>query len=181
MAPKGSKGSNGIVEKAVQSVVMCLRTLKSSLDERMKCRINVLHPISTWLCEYTTFMMNRMEVGSDGKTAYERVKGKRCEVAGLEFAERGLYKYHGGKRMEKVNPRWGYGLFLGVRVRCNELIIVDGESQVIKYVRTVRRVPVEQRWGMKHLDWVSAPWKKGQGRQGGQRGLAGIRCEEGAG
>ena len=34
-APQGSKGSNGIVERAVQSVEQCLRTLKSSLDERM--------------------------------------------------------------------------------------------------------------------------------------------------
>ena len=46
MAPKGSKGSNGIVEKAVQSVEMCLRTLKSSLDERMKCKIDVMHPVN---------------------------------------------------------------------------------------------------------------------------------------
>ena len=34
-APQGSKGSNGIVERAVQSVEQCLRTFKSSLDERM--------------------------------------------------------------------------------------------------------------------------------------------------
>ena len=34
-APQGSKGSNSIVERAVQSVEQCLRTLKSSLDERM--------------------------------------------------------------------------------------------------------------------------------------------------
>ena len=33
LAPKGSKGSNGVVERAVQSVEQCLRTMKSSLDE----------------------------------------------------------------------------------------------------------------------------------------------------
>ena len=40
-APKGSKGSNGVVERAVQAVEQCLRTLKSSLDERMQVRIDV--------------------------------------------------------------------------------------------------------------------------------------------
>ena len=33
VSPKGSKGSNGVVERAVQSVEQCLRTMKSSLDE----------------------------------------------------------------------------------------------------------------------------------------------------
>jgi hypothetical protein len=49
--PKGSKGSNTIVDKAVQSVEQCLRTLKSSLDERMKVKIHVMHPVNAWLCE----------------------------------------------------------------------------------------------------------------------------------
>ena len=43
-------GSNGIVERTVQSVEQCLRTLKSSLDERMGVKIDVLHPVLTWLC-----------------------------------------------------------------------------------------------------------------------------------
>ena len=51
-ARQGSKGSNGIVERAVQSVEQCLRTLKSSLDERMGVNIDVLHPVLTWLCEF---------------------------------------------------------------------------------------------------------------------------------
>ena len=38
-APKGSKGSNGIVERAVQSTEQYLRTLKSALDERISFRI----------------------------------------------------------------------------------------------------------------------------------------------
>jgi hypothetical protein len=60
-------------------------------------------------------MMNRMEVANAGKTAFERRKGKRDEVAGLEFAEKVMWKYHPGKKMETVNHRWGYGLFVGIR------------------------------------------------------------------
>ena len=78
-APKGkmSKGSNGVIERAVQSMEQYLRTLKSALDERMRCRIDVKHPILTWLCEYAGYAMNRLEVSADGKTAYVRKQGRR--------------------------------------------------------------------------------------------------------
>ena len=150
-ARQGSKGSNGIVERAVQSVEQCLRTLKSSLDERMGVNIDVLHPVLTWLCEFVGYMVNHMEVASDGKTPYERVKGKRSEVMGLEFCEKVLWKYHPGKRMAKFDARWGYGLFLGVRSRSGELIVVDGERKEVKYVRTVKRILEEQRWDPNNL------------------------------
>ena len=99
--------------------------------------------------------MNRMEVASDGKAPYERVKGKRSEVMGLEFCEKVLWKYHPGKRVAKFDARWGYGLFLGVRSRCGELIAVDGESKEVKYVRTVKRIPEEQRWDPNNLEWIT--------------------------
>ena len=66
LAPKNSKGSNRVVKRAVQS-------LKSALDERMAVKIDTLHPVLTWLCEYAGLLLNRLEVSSDGKTSYERV------------------------------------------------------------------------------------------------------------
>jgi hypothetical protein len=152
------------VERAVQTMEQYLRTLKSALDERMGVRIDTKHPALTWLCEYAGYLVNRLEVSADGKTAYERCKGKRSEVMGLEFGGRVLWKYPmKGPKMEKINARWGYGLFIGVRVRSNELIIVDQETQDIKYVRTVRRVPEEQRWSASNLEWVQAvPWNRGK-------------------
>ena len=82
-APQVSKGSNGIVERAVQSVEQSLTTLKSSLDEWMGVKIDVLPLMLTWLCELVGYTMNRMEEASDGKTPYERVNGKRSEVMGF--------------------------------------------------------------------------------------------------
>ena len=81
----------------------------------------------------------------DGKTAYERCKEKKAQVLGLEYAEKVLWKLPTGAKMEKINAGWGCGLFIGVRAKSNELIIVDQETRDIKYVRTVRRVPLEQR------------------------------------
>ena len=49
---------------------------------------------------------------------YERAKGKKPSILGLEFGERVLWK-HGrlGAKMEKINARWSYGMFLGVKVK----------------------------------------------------------------
>ena len=61
--------------------------------------------------------------------------------------------------MEKVNARCGYGLFVGVRPKSSELIIIDGETKELKYVRTAKRVPEEQRWDSNNLEWISiVPW-----------------------
>ena len=153
-----------MIERTVQSMEQYLRKLKSALDERMGVRIDVKHPILTWLCEYAGYAMNRLEVSADGKTAYERNKGKKADVLGVEFGEKVLWKYGmKGPKIEKMNARWGYGLFIGVRTKSNELVVVDQETRDIKYVRTVRRVPEEQRWSADNLEWVRAvPWNMGQ-------------------
>ena len=71
---------------------------------------------------------------------------KKSDTLGVEFGEKVLCKFvPKGQKMEKINARWGYGLFIGVRVRSNELLVVDEETKDIKCVRTVRRVPEEQR------------------------------------
>ena len=63
--------------------------------------------------------------------------------------------------MEKLNVRWGYGLFLGVRVKSGDLIVADGESKELKYVRAVKRILEEQRWLADILEWRSAtPWNE---------------------
>ena len=83
----------------------------------MGVRVDVRHPVLTWLCDFVSYMMNRLEVASDGKTPYERTKGKKAEVLGLEFGEKVLWKHRSGRRMEKLNARWSYGIFLGVTPR----------------------------------------------------------------
>ena len=83
---------NGIVERAVQSVEAQMRVIRSSLDERMKVKIGGKHAIWAWVAEYASYLLNRFEVGKDGKTAYERCKGKKAKVLGLEFGEGILWK-----------------------------------------------------------------------------------------
>ncbi len=59
-APVRSKGSNGVVERAVQTVEQHLRTFESQPDERCGMRIDTKHPFLTWLCEYSACLVKRL-------------------------------------------------------------------------------------------------------------------------
>ena len=94
-----------------------------------------------------------------------KVQGKKTTVLGLEFGEKVLWKHNGGgAKLDKISARWGHGLFIGLKVTSNELIVVDQETKTVKFTRTVRRVPEEERWQVENLTWVRVvPWNLGPG------------------
>ena len=71
------------------------------------------------------------------------------------------YFYKGKKKqkLEKLNARWDYGIFVGVRRKSNEMLVVTEKG--LEEVRSVRRLPEERRWGEDNLNWVKwAPWRR---------------------
>ena len=84
----GSSGSNGVVERAVQAVEGQIRVMKLALEDRIGKEVKADSCIVTFMAEYAAYMMNRLEVGKDGKTPYERVKGKAATLLGVEFGEK---------------------------------------------------------------------------------------------
>ena len=101
-SPVGTSGSNGVVERGVQSVEGLIRTLMSACQERMGTRIKLEEKIAIFMAEYAAYLINRLEVGKDGKTAYERCRGKRATVLAIEFGEKLLWKVRQKNRLEKL-------------------------------------------------------------------------------
>ena len=158
-SPVRSSGSNGIVEKGVQEVEGQVRAIFLGFQERMKGRVDTRERIVAFIPEYAAYLMNRMCIGKDGKVPYERIKGKKPTILGIEFGEKVLYKVKMGNKMEKINARWEEGIFVGVRRKSNELWMATKEG--IISVRSVRRLPVEKRWTEECVDWVKwAPWNR---------------------
>ena len=83
----GSSASNGVVERSIQSMQQQVRVLILALEEKGKMKI----PHNIRLClgssENSAFRLNRFEVDHDGKTAYERLNGKKAKVLGIGFGE----------------------------------------------------------------------------------------------
>ena len=96
-SPKYSSKSNGIVERAIRSVEEQMTTMRSAAEGRLGVRWEHDHWVWAWIAEYASFLLNRFEVGHDGKTAYERCRGKSVKVEGLEFLESVWWKRSWGE------------------------------------------------------------------------------------
>jgi len=154
-SPVGSSQSNGVIERAIQSYEATLRTMRSDLEEKWDAKIPDGHPIFTWMSEYCGYLLNRFEVGADGKVAYERMKGKRCKMLGMAFGEGVWFK--GKKNQVKSQSKWDDGVYLGVRALSGEIIVGDKEG--IWRVRTCRRKPKEERWKQSNSELIGGvPW-----------------------
>ena len=113
---KGSSQSNGVVERGILAVEGMIRSLRSALEERIGTKLEVEDAIWPWLVEYSSYLLNRLEVGHDGKTAYERNKGKKAKVTGVEFGESVLWKRKPvGGALGKLAVMWEDGVFFGLR------------------------------------------------------------------
>ena len=113
------------------------------LQERIKRRLDSRERIVAFIPEYAAYLLNRLQVGSDGKVAYQRARGKKPTVLGIEFGEKLLFKVKKDVKMEKINPRWEYGIFVGIRRRSGEVMVSRPEG--ITMARSVKRIPLEQR------------------------------------
>lgn len=86
-SPVGASASNGVVERGIQAITGQARVLLDSLEARWGVQIPYGHPVICYIIEYAAFLLNRFEVGHDGKTNYERCKAKKATTIGIEFGE----------------------------------------------------------------------------------------------
>ena len=136
-----------------------IRILLLGLEHRLGIKVDAREPIVTYMPEYAAYLLNRLEVGKDGKTAYERYKGKRSRVLGVEFGEKVLFKTRPEGKLCKIRPRWEYGIFVGVRPASNEVWVATASKTIA--ARSVRRLPLEQRWSPDCVRWVRRTlWKR---------------------
>ena len=121
--PVGSSKSNGIVERATQSLQGMIRTIRSDIEGRWTVKIDVTHSIWPWIAGHAGFSLTRFEVGRDGKTAYERLKGKPAKVQGMAFAEGILSKRkRAGGPPQEIDVHED-GIYLGVKATTAEVIV----------------------------------------------------------
>ena len=173
-SPIGSSGSNGIIERGVQSFEMMMRVLKDALEFKWKVSIPDDHPVLTWMVGYSSLLLNRFEVGADGKTNYERLKGKSAKTNGLEFGEGLLFKMKAKREgIGKLASVWQDGVYLGIRAVSGEIIVGTGEG--IFRTRTVRRKPLETRWSNENTLMIGGvPWKTSPEEEGDGLPLKGV-------
>ena len=74
----GESQSNGLAERAIREVVDHIRVLKLALETHLNVRIPSNHPVMAWLVEHAAYLLNRCQLGTDGRTPWGRLHGKEA-------------------------------------------------------------------------------------------------------
>ena len=90
--------------------------------------------------------LSRYQVGADGKTGYERLRNRRCDMAICEFGECIMYKelHPAETTRNKAEIDWKVGVYLGGVIRSNESLV--GTNLGVIKAFAVKRRPEKDRW-----------------------------------
>ena len=166
-SPVGSSQSNGSIENAVKKIEGYMRAIKLSIESRYKCKLPIKHFMTSWIANHAAFCVTRFEVGADGKTPFQRIRGKQfsgkiCELG--EYVHALKCKRSPVPHRYKYDTRWFDGVFLGFKGLTNEFLI--GTPDGVKAVRTIRRRPIQDRWNTEALNnFRGLPWRYNAGVQ----------------
>ncbi|CAE7276044.1 true, partial [Symbiodinium sp. CCMP2592] len=118
-APKGSHASNGAAERAILELARQVRTLASALEERYKKPLETEGVVFPWLVRHAGWLISRFLVKQDGRTPYERLRGRdfRGEVA--ECCEVVHYKLD-KEKTGKLDKQTSVGVWLGKSLASDE-------------------------------------------------------------
>ena len=128
-----------------------MRTLKSNLENEIGQRIPVRHPLMAWLASHAAALTTWCAKGHDGRTAYERVRGKEFRTRLLAFGEACRFKNRSHEPLKGAvdNRRFHAGVLIGIDRRTGQYILHDGSE--IKLARTIMRMPGAEKWDKEAL------------------------------
>ena len=105
VSARGESQSNGAVEQAAQVVAECVRALKEQVEQKATFKRGPTDTISLWMFRLAAMLCSKYTVGSDGQTAHERRRGRRCRIPVVASCERVLYKQIREGRTEETHSR----------------------------------------------------------------------------
>ena len=88
--PRGESQANGKIEEAGRTVRGMAKVLKDQMENKAGIQIDSDAGVMQWAVRWAAMLLSRFKLGEDGKTAYERQKGKKCNLEVLPFGERVL-------------------------------------------------------------------------------------------
>ena len=157
-SPVGDSMSNGLVERANQSVEGQVRTMTDAIESKTGVKLDATLNIFPWLIQHAGLLINRFHVTSDGKTGHERVRGRKSRKELVEFGECVHWMPLKDESAGSIDPRWLDGVWLGVRMESDEVLIWTSEG--IFPARSIQRKPAEHRWDVEQIKSVKGtPWK----------------------
>ena len=150
--PRYDDQSKGIAERGVQSIEDQVRVSKLALEDNLGADIDVKHPIIHWLVAHSAWLLNRFEVGKDGRTAYQRVRGKHYKGFVFEFGEVVYGMEVPRQRGGSMGSKWIEGVWLGKKGDTDEHMVFSNNE--LKLVRSARPMTKDKKWNLELINSI---------------------------
>jgi hypothetical protein len=154
--------ASGGTEIGVRAVRGLFRTMRLCIEKRIGRGLPVKHPVSSWLLEHVSLLLNACVRGEDGLTPWARVRGRAFGQRLIGFGERVLWKLPTkGPQHDKdgnMSARWAGGIFVGYNRKSNSYKFITDDGNVDES-RALQRKPILERWDVDRLaDVKVTPW-----------------------
>ena len=149
-SPVGDSNANGSIERANQTIQGQIRAIKDYTERQIGATIGLDSSVLKWLVRHAAWTLTTFHVGSDGKTAHQRIRGKPFNQQIAAFGEQILFKRHKTTgQQQKLAVNWMDGCWLGFNTRTGEHIVSNNAAVVT--CRSIRRRNKEERWNRELL------------------------------
>ena len=115
-AVKGDQESNGLIENAVILLRGIIRTIKCHIESRTQEPLSDDSRVTPWLVEHARCILSRCQKGRDGRPPIERLHGKKPTQEFVPLGEKVLARQITTGPRNGMNPRYQYGVRLGMGV-----------------------------------------------------------------
>ena len=158
VAPRESHASNGAAERAILELARQARTLVSGLEHHFpEFKMLPTHKTYSWIIRHAAWLLTRYLVKLDGRTPYERLRGREYRGEIAEGFETVHYKVASTQK-GKLDPQSAIGVWLGKSLMSDEHLI--GTDQGIRRCRSIWRRPENKRWEKKTFEgFKGLPWQ----------------------
>ena len=150
--------TNGQAEAAVKLLKGLLCVHQLSFERRLQAHIPVGHPLMAWLALHVAFLRTSQVIGSDGMTAWQRIRGRPFIQKLHLFGELVRYKCRPQKGGigGQDGPRFSQGIWLGFDRHTRQNLVFDDDLGGIQYSRTLISLPDAQKVKVAKVEAVSA-------------------------
>ena len=150
----GDSNSNGRIERTIREVKGLVRTTRSSIEQSTKENISLADPIVPWIVRHAAYVLTRCRIGKDGKTAMQRMKGRKVHVPPMPLGESILFKLPKVINMPgDFQDRFETGIWLGCTIRSGEHLV--GTPKGVYKVSAVMRRSEDKRWSSEMIKSIS--------------------------
>ena len=173
------KGDTNLLnENVVMLLRGTIRTIKCHIESRTQEPLSDDSLVIPWLVEHAGCILSRFQKGRDGRTPFERLHGKKLTQEFAPFGEKVLARQITTEPRIRMNPRYQYGFWLGMRNNSAECFI--GNADGVFRARETRRLEHSGQMGhgiRQQCDWTTVE-DDGRKVDSGQTGsLSGLSAD----